>query len=49
MKTAPVLLHIPHSEDKIPFKDGYVVSNAELEAEMLKLTDWKTLPFVLKK
>ena len=44
MKTAPVLLHIPHSEDKIPFKDGYVVSNAELEAEMLKLTDWKTYP-----
>ena len=30
MKTAPVLLHIPHASDKIPFKDGYVVNNATL-------------------
>ena len=44
MKTAPVLLHIPHASDKIPFKDGYVVNNATLEAEILKLTDWKTYP-----
>jgi N-formylglutamate deformylase len=37
-----VILHIPHSSTKIPFQDGYVVSEDSLAMEMLKLTDWYT-------
>lgn len=37
-----IILHIPHSSRHIPFYDGYVVSKDELDAEILKLTDWYT-------
>ena len=37
-----IILHIPHSSTNIPLKEGYVVSEDALEAEMLKLTDWYT-------
>lgn len=33
------LLHIPHSSKEIPFLKGYV---GDYEAEIVKLTDWKT-------
>ncbi|ALI98082.1 N-formylglutamate amidohydrolase [Rufibacter tibetensis] len=37
-----LILHIPHSSTNIPLKDGYLVDDEFLEAEMLKLTDWHT-------
>jgi N-formylglutamate amidohydrolase len=37
-----IILHIPHSSTKIPYKDGYVVEDYLLEEEILKLTDWHT-------
>ena len=37
-----LILHIPHSSNAIPNKEGYTVTEAELESEMLKLTDWYT-------
>ena len=37
-----VILHVPHSSAAIPFNNGYVVSDAMLEAEILKLTDSHT-------
>ena len=37
-----LILHIPHSSDNIPFKDGYVVDETFLNNEILKLTDWYT-------
>lgn len=37
-----VILHIPHSSTKIPFKEGYIVDAASLKKEILKLTDWCT-------
>ena len=37
-----LILHIPHSSDNIPFKDGYVVDETILNNEKLKLTDWYT-------
>lgn len=36
------ILHIPHSSTKIPFMDGYIVSEDVLNGEILKLTDWYT-------
>jgi N-formylglutamate amidohydrolase len=38
----PLILYIPHSSTHIPFQDGYVVKEAVLQSEMLKLTDWYT-------
>src|SRR5690554_4520200 len=37
-----LILHIPHSSNKIPIKDGYVLKDKILEYEILKLTDWHT-------
>ena len=37
-----LILHIPHSSTVIPCKDGYCVSDAILNQEILKLTDWYT-------
>lgn len=37
-----IILHIPHSSQKIPLYEGYVVDNDFLEGEILKLTDWHT-------
>ena len=37
-----LILHIPHSSDNIPYKDGYVVDETILNNEILKLTDWYT-------
>ena len=37
-----LILHIPHSSDKIPLKDGYIVNETILNNEILKLTDWHT-------
>lgn len=37
-----LILHIPHSSDKIPIKDGYILEDRILENEILKLTDWHT-------
>lgn len=36
------ILHIPHSSSIIPFYDGYLASEKEIENEILKLTDWHT-------
>ena len=37
-----LILHIPHSSDKIPVKKGYLVDKIILDKEILKLTDWYT-------
>lgn len=37
-----IILHIPHSSTKIPYRDGYVVQDFILQQEILKLTDWHT-------
>lgn len=39
---ATLLLHIPHASTTIPSKEGYLVSDAVLNDEILKLTDWFT-------
>jgi N-formylglutamate amidohydrolase len=38
----PLILHIPHSSTRIPFKDGFVVNDLEFEEEQILLTDWYT-------
>ena len=38
----PILLHIPHSSIHIPSLEGYVVTQEQLQSELLKLTDWHT-------
>ena len=37
-----LILHIPHSSDKIPMDEGYVVDKKILDEEIIKLTDWYT-------
>lgn len=37
-----LILHIPHSSDKIPHSKGYVVDKNFLDHEIVKLTDWYT-------
>ena len=37
-----LILHIPHSSSIIPFFEGFVLSKALLNNEILKLTDWYT-------
>ena len=37
-----LILHVPHSSDSIPIRDGFLVGSIELEKEILKLTDWYT-------
>ncbi|MFD1615824.1 N-formylglutamate amidohydrolase [Gelatiniphilus marinus] len=37
-----LILHIPHSGNKIPIKDGYILEDKVLENEIFKLTDWHT-------
>lgn len=35
-----VILHVPHASTEIPIMDGYLVSDADLQAEISRLTDW---------
>jgi N-formylglutamate deformylase len=37
-----LILHVPHSSDSIPIRDGFLVDSSTLEKEILKLTDWYT-------
>jgi N-formylglutamate deformylase len=37
-----LILHIPHASVSIPNLDGFCVRQTELEAEILKVTDWYT-------
>lgn len=37
-----LILHIPHSSDKIPMYMGYVADKKTLNQEIIKLTDWYT-------
>ncbi len=37
-----LILHIPHSSTKIPYKDGFVIDEKLLNHEIIKLTDWYT-------
>jgi N-formylglutamate amidohydrolase len=37
-----LILHIPHSSTIIPFHDGYVSSQDNIQHEIIKLTDWYT-------
>jgi len=37
-----LILHIPHSSAHIPFFDGFTAPREEIDAEVLKLTDWYT-------
>ncbi len=37
-----LILHIPHSSTKIPYKDGFIIDDDLLTQEILKLTDWYT-------
>lgn len=37
-----LILHIPHSSNKIPLLDGYVSTQVEIQKEIIKLTDWYT-------
>jgi N-formylglutamate amidohydrolase len=39
---ANLILHVPHSSDKIPMDNGYVVDKKILDQEIIKLTDWYT-------
>jgi N-formylglutamate amidohydrolase len=39
---APIILHIPHSSIHIPSHEGYVVTQEQLQSELIKLTDWYT-------
>jgi len=38
----PLIIHIPHSSARIPYRDGYVADNRVIENEIKKLTDWFT-------
>ena len=38
----PILLHISHSSIHIPSFEGYVITQEQLQSELLKLTDWHT-------
>ncbi len=42
MRIGRVILHIPHSSTKIPYRDGYRVDESLLADEQLLLTDWYT-------
>lgn len=44
MNKNSVVIHIPHSSSHIPdkFKSQYLLTEAELESELLKMTDWYT-------
>ena len=37
-----LILHTPHSSATIPFKDGFIINDDELEAELDKQTEWNT-------
>ena len=37
-----LILHIPHSSTTIPFLDGYVADETNIQKEIVKLTDWYT-------
>ena len=37
-----IILHVPHSSDLIPIREGYTVSDKIIHQEVLKLTDWHT-------
>lgn len=37
-----LILHVPHSSDHIPMRDGFTVSEETIQHEILKLTDWHT-------
>ena len=37
-----LILHVPHSSDHIPLREGYTVSDERIQEEILKLTDWYT-------
>ena len=37
-----LILHIPHSSERIPSEKGYIVGREVLDQEILKLTDWYT-------
>ena len=37
-----LILHIPHSSNNIPIKDGYVIDEISLNKELINLTDWYT-------
>ena len=37
-----LILHIPHSETKIPIKEGFILNDQIIQNEILKLTDWHT-------
>jgi len=37
-----IILHMPHSATNIPIEEGYLLDNAILQQEILKLTDWHT-------
>lgn len=37
-----LILHIPHSSAAIPFKDGFVINDDEVEAELDMQTEWNT-------
>jgi N-formylglutamate deformylase len=38
----PLILHIPHASASVPDKEGFIVDDKVIEAEILKLTDWYT-------
>lgn len=38
----PIILNIPHSSTLIPDKTGFIIDDAEIKKEILKLTDWYT-------
>ena len=37
-----LFLHVPHASSEIPILDGFLISKAQIEGEILKLTDWHT-------
>lgn len=37
-----MILHVPHSSINFPSKEGFLITDSELNQEVLKLTDWYT-------
>lgn len=41
-KNKSLIIHVPHAGTQIPFYDGFVLSDQELQSEIELLTDWYT-------
>ena len=42
-----IILHIPHSATVIPINEGFILTENEIENEILKLTDWGSVALII--